>query len=67
MWKKFPEDSGYYWYFFSINNSINKTIVYYEKNSKLVSFTGDTQGTPLEHLNEFNGSWLGPLTPPELT
>lgn len=66
MWKKYPESSGFYWYFYIKNNNTIKVVCQYEKISNTVLFPGDDSVTPIEHLDSLDGFWYGPLEPPEL-
>lgn len=68
MWKKNPDDSGFYWLFYYKDNILNKVVCQYEKVSKIVLFPGGGfTGIPLEHLDSLNAFWNGPLNPPEET
>jgi hypothetical protein len=65
MWKKYPDQSGFYWYFYLKEGNSNRVVCQYERVSNLVLFPGGgATGTPLEHLESFGGLWAGPLEPP---
>jgi hypothetical protein len=68
MWKKSPEDSGFYWYCYIKDKVFQKVICQYEKVSKSVIFPGGGYSapyTPLEHLSDLDGFWFGPILPPD--
>lgn len=65
MWKKYPEISGFYWYFYIKNKITIKVVCQYEKISNIVLFPGDNSVTPIEHLDSLDGFWYGPLKEPE--
>lgn len=66
MWKKYPDESGFYWFYSNKDEIFSKTVCKYVKISKIVLFLGgDLSGTPLEHLDFLDGFWLGPLEAPK--
>lgn len=57
-------DSGYYWFFYKINESLNHTICYFDSFSKTVTFVGGIDSIPVEQLKDLTSSWMGPIKVP---